>query len=197
MRLGARRERGIHPGAISRGRRCRRPKTLVAKLVDTRNVFCRTSSAFKFTYLCPFLPFPWFQYPRCLSCFAQFARAVSEHPPAAFRVAARRVCTACTRSSIAATTRCSSSSSATIATTSLRLASCTSPTTTTTATITTRTTATFRQRVDGIATDRENQRDVEACIIVPFFWELDTELDRVWNSTTGSKDAGPLSNLCR
>jgi len=43
------RGRGL-PGAISRGRRRRRPKTLIARVVDTRRVFRRTSSVLGSTY---------------------------------------------------------------------------------------------------------------------------------------------------
>lgn len=50
--------RGGLPGAISRGRRCRRPKTLVARVVDARRIFRRTSSALGYTYLCPPYPSP-------------------------------------------------------------------------------------------------------------------------------------------
>lgn len=50
--------RGGLPGAISRGRRCRRPKTLLARVVDARRIFRRTSFALGYTYLCPPHPPP-------------------------------------------------------------------------------------------------------------------------------------------
>lgn len=128
MRFGT---RGGLPGAISRGRRCRRPKTLIARVVDARRIFRRTSSALGYTYLCP-PHLPLIPLSRSSAVTPVATRRAISKPSPAFRSAARRVCTACTRSSIAvdtATTRRSFSSPATIATGSLRRGSCTSPTT--------------------------------------------------------------------
>lgn len=54
--------RGGLPGAISRGRRCRRPKTLVARVVDVCVAFSAGPLPFSGLLICilltPFSPFP-------------------------------------------------------------------------------------------------------------------------------------------
>lgn len=146
--------RGGLPGAISRGRRCRRPKTLIARVVDARRIFRRTSSALGYLSVSSSPPFTPSSRTSVATPVA-IRRAISKRRRLLDRPRALAAASLSTPRRHAARSRRPTPS----ATGSLRRAS--STTTRTTITTTTTAAATIRQQPDGTTAEHEDQGDAE------------------------------------